>query len=247
MNLDMFSLDGRRALVTGAGRGLGQGVAIALGQAGAHVTLVARTPEQLEETAAQVEHSEVLAGDVLEGASIVERAEASGPIDIVVHCAGTTHRSSAVDFPAEEWERVIAVNLTAPFAISQELGRRQLARGQKGSHIFIASLAANIGLPNMAAYAASKTGLLGVVRALSTEWAGSGIRANAISPGYIPTALNKAVFDDPVRTAQLLARIPAGEFGTPAAIAYPAVFLASDASYYITGQQLVVDGGWMGA
>lgn len=249
-DLSAFSLDGRRALVTGAGRGLGLGMAAGLVAAGARVALTSRSREELEAAVRELGPNAVaVPGDVSRTAQLgdftdeVEEALGGG-IDVVVHAAGVQHREPAEAFSLEEWERVISINLTAPFALSQEIGRRQLERSARGSHIFVGSLSSVLGLPSFVAYNASKSGVLGVIRALSAEWSGRGIRVNGIGPGYIRTKLTEAVFADPVRSAELAARIPIGRFGEPEDMAGAAVFLASDAAAYITGQLLMVDGGW---
>lgn len=253
---EIFSLEGRTAIVTGAGRGIGQAIALGLTSAGARVALVSRSVEQLEETRAIVEErggtAAVVAADlssIHEVVRLIDEAESAlgGPIDIVVHSAGTQHREAALTFPVEAWDRVLQVNLTAPFLLSQELGRRQIAAGRPGSHIFVASLTSILGLPNLVAYNAAKSGLMGVVRALSREWAEFGIRVNGISPGYVETAMTKDLFADPVRRQKLLDRIPTGRFGTVEELAAPTVFLASEGSAYMTGQLLIIDGGWAGA
>lgn len=250
---EYFSLEGRRTMVTGAGRGIGRAIAVGLAQAGASLALTSRNIEQLGETRAMIARdggkSFVVAGDlaISEGIpALVDQAEQAlhGPIDIVVHSAGTQHREAALTFPHEAWEHVLRVNLTAPFLLSQEVGRRQISRGMPGSHIFVASLASVLGLADLVAYTAAKSGLMGVVRALSKEWSGAGIRVNGVSPGYVETAMTKEVFADPEKRQKLLSRIPMERFGTPGELAAPAVFLASDASAYMTGQLLIIDGGW---
>lgn len=253
---DVFSLSGRRAIVTGAGRGIGRAIALGIAAAGARVALVSRTSEQLEETRALIDErggsSEVVTADLSSPEEVVRLTDAAesalgGPIDIVVHSAGTQHRESAVTFPFEAWERVIQVNLSAPFLLSQEIGRRQIEAGRPGNHIFVASLTSILGLPNLVAYNAAKSGLMGLVRGLSREWAVHGIRVNGISPGYVETAMTKDLFADPENRRRLLERIPIGRFGTPDELAAPTVFLASEGSVYMTGQLLIIDGGWAGA
>lgn len=251
--LDQFSLQGRRVLVTGAGRGIGATLAAAFADAGAQVVLVARGKEQLSQTAVTIgAAAHPLAFDVShteEIGELVDCAEAAvgGGIDIVLHAAGVQHRESADHFDAAAWQRVIEVNLSAPFFLSQEIGRRQLKRGTAGSHIFVGSLGTTLGLPNVVAYTASKSGVMGVVRTLSLEWAAKGVRVNAIGPGYVQTELTKAAFDDPERKAAMLSRIPMGRFSSTDDLSGAAVFLASDASRYLTGQLLMVDGGWTAA
>ncbi|WP_287162570.1 SDR family oxidoreductase [Rhodococcus sp. (in: high G+C Gram-positive bacteria)] len=249
-----FCLRGRKALVTGASRGIGKAIAKALAGAGADVVLSSRSVDALNITAAEIERmgrsAAVIAADLSEHSSIsdfVDRAEEGGPIDIVCHAAGAQHREAATTFPLEEWEHVLAVNLTLPFLLSQEIGRRQLERQVPGSHVFVASLTSVLGLPDLVAYNAAKSGLMGVVRALSREWSGQGLRFNAVSPGYVETEMTKDLFADEQKRASLLARIPMGEFGTPEQLGAPAVFLASNASEYMTGQLLIIDGGWAAA
>lgn len=246
-----FSLDGRRALVTGAGRGLGAGIARGLTEAGAKVALVARSEEQLHRTASELgPMAFAVPGDVAgTPAALVDRVESAlgGSVDVVVHAAGVQHRQPAEEFDAVEWERLLSINLTAPFFLSREVGARQLAAGSSGSHIFIGSLASVLSVPGAAAYTASKSGLYGVIRTLSTEWSARGVRVNGVGPGYFRTELTKAVIDDPVRGASILSRIPMGRLGSPEDLAGAVVFLAADAAAYVTGQLLMVDGGWTAA
>jgi NAD(P)-dependent dehydrogenase (short-subunit alcohol dehydrogenase family) len=252
MNTELFSLSGRRAVVTGGGRGLGRAVAAGLAAAGATVAVVSRTAADVKATAEALGQNVVpLAMDVASGdvAPMIDamEAELGGVIDVIVHAAGVQHREPAELFDADEWDRVLRINLTAPFRLSQEVGRRQLADERKGSHIFIGSLTSLLSIPDAAAYTASKSGIYGLVRTLSTEWAGRGIRVNGIGPGYFRTALTETVFADEKRYQQMLDRIPMGRFGNPEELAGTAVFLASDASSYTTGQLLMVDGGWTAA
>lgn len=246
---DLFNLDGRRAVVTGGGRGIGKAIAQALGEAGAQVALVSRTAAQLEQATTEVPGSVAVCADVMDAdpVDLLDRCEQAlgGPVDIIVHAAGFQHREPSVDFPIEQWDRLIKVHLTAPFVISQELGRRQLAAGRPGSHIFIGSL--NIYqtvVPDIPAYSAAKSGVAGVLRAFSLEWSGRGIRCNGIAPGWVITELNRGKFDDQEWASRTISRIPMGRVGQPSEIGSVALFLASDASSYITGQMLVVDGGF---
>lgn len=252
MNNELFSLAGRRAVVTGGGRGLGKAIAAGLAAAGATVVVVSRTAADVESAAGELgANVHPLALDVAGDAAgqMVDAMEkaAGGAIDVVVHAAGVQHRQPAEEFNAEAWERVLRINLTAPFRLSQEIGRRQLASERPGSHIFIGSLSSILSLPDVAAYTASKSGVFGLVRNLITEWSSRGIRANGIGPGYFRTALTEKVFADEVRYQKMLDRIPMGRFGNPEELAGTAVFLASDASSYMTGQLLMVDGGWTAA
>ena len=239
-----FDLAGRRVLLTGGSRGLGRAMGHGLVGAGASVVSVARGSEERSEGELHQFAADV--ADFPRLGQLVNRAEEllEGPVDTVVHAAGIQHRSPAASFPLEEWERLVAVNLTAPFALSQEVGRRQLAASVPGSHVFVASLTSHIGLPNLAAYAATKSGVMGVVRTLAVEWAASGIRVNAIGPGYFRTTLTEALFQDEPARERLYQRIPMRRFGQPEDLCGPVVFLASEASRYVTGQLLMVDGGW---
>lgn len=249
MTASPFSLEGRRALVTGGGRGLGAAMARGLGEAGARVALVARTAGEIEETAATISGSVPLLWDISDPhgmAALTDRAEEllDGPLDIVVHAAGIQHREPAETFPRADWERVLALNVSAPFFLSQEIGRRQLRDSRPGSHIFVGSLMSHLSGPGIVAYTASKSAVFGVIRNLSSEWAARGIRVNGIGPGYIRSRLTEAAFRDPQRAAQIADRIPMGRLGTAEDMAGTVVFLASDASAYITGQLIMVDGGW---
>lgn len=247
---ESFSIVGRRAMVTGGSRGLGRAIATGLIDAGASVALVSRTSAEVEAAAAALgPNAYPIAMDVAVAgreSSVIDEAEKilNGPLDIVVHAAGVQHRQPAEHFDPAEWDRVLRINLTAPFMLSREIGARQLQRGTKGSHIFIGSLTSLLSIPEISAYTASKSGIHGVVRSLSTEWSGRGIRANGIAPGYFRTELTEAVFADTERYQKMLDRIPMRRFGNPEELAGTAVFLASDASSYTTGQLLVVDGGW---
>ncbi|MDO2934681.1 SDR family oxidoreductase [Paeniglutamicibacter sulfureus] len=250
---ESFSLVGRRALVTGGSRGLGRAIAGGLIGAGASVAIVSRTASEVQSAATDLGAAAYpLAMDVAvagQEATVIDQAEnvLGGPLDIVVHAAGVQHRQPAEEFDPAEWERILRINLTAPFMLSREIGARQLRRGTQGSHIFIGSLTSLLSLPDVSAYTASKAGIHGVLRSLSTEWSGRGIRANGIAPGYFRTELTEAVFADTERYQKMLDRIPMGRFGKPEELAGTAVFLASDASSYTTGQLLVVDGGWTAA
>lgn len=251
MNPELFSLKGQIAIVTGGGRGLGKAIAGGLAKAGARVALVSRTRLELEGAAAEIGHGTVAVPADVSDPDRLSRlldtceSELGGTVGIVVHAAGIQHRAAAEDFPIEQWQRILDVNLTAPFFLSQEVARRQLAGSLPGSHIFIGSLTSRIGLAELAAYAATKSGLMGAVRTLSTEWSGRGIRVNGIAPGYFSTEMTRPVFEHPERYESLLGRIPMGRFGDPQELAGAAVFLASSAASYVTGQVITVDGGWL--
>lgn len=247
--VDSLSLAGKRVLVTGGSRGLGLGMARGLREAGAEVVIMSRTAEQVYAAARAISALPFVADANNDPVQIVAEVEEllEGCVDCVVHAAGIQYRASAEAFPAAEWDSILRTNLTAPFRLSQELGRRQLELGVGGSHIFIGSLTSTLSIPGIVAYTASKSAIYGVVRSLSTEWAGRGIRVNGIAPGYFRTNLTEAVFSDPETYANMLRRIPMERFGDPNELAGPAVFLASDAASYITGQLLTVDGGWTAA
>lgn len=248
----MFSLDGKKALVTGAARGLGRAITLALAEAGARVVCADRQLAGTDDTAAAVRAlgrtAWQVAGDLADRAAVTAMAEAAssaaGGIDILVNCGGTIARQAAVDHAFEDWERVLRVNLDATWLLSQHLGREMVARGQ-GKIINIASLLAFSGGITVPGYTASKHAVAGLTKALANEWAGKGVNVNAIAPGYFRTDNTQALQDDPVRSKDITARIPAGRWGEGRDLAGAAVFLASSASDYVHGHVLVVDGGWM--
>ncbi|MGP8251648.1 MAG: 2-dehydro-3-deoxy-D-gluconate 5-dehydrogenase KduD [Terracidiphilus sp.] len=251
MILDRFNLDGKTALVTGSSRGLGAGIAMALAEAGANVAVhgSSRLPEEtLQQLAALGVPTLGLVGDVGDVqvcAMLVEETVARfGAIDILVNNAGTIRRAPAVDHPEEDWETVIAVNLSSVFRLMQHAGRHMLAQGH-GKIINIASMLTFQGGINVPSYAAAKGGVGQLTKAFANEWAGKGVNVNAIAPGYMATDNTAVLQKDPVRSGQILERIPAGRWGMPEDLAGAAVFLASSASDYIHGHILVVDGGWL--
>jgi 2-dehydro-3-deoxy-D-gluconate 5-dehydrogenase len=251
--LDLFRLDGKTALVTGAKRGMGRAMAVALAEAGADIIGVSAT---LEPNNSDVEREVRAIGrqftayacDLSESQAVyglIERLHANHPtIDILVNNAGTILRKPAAEHPDEYWNHVLAVNLNAPFILSREIGKGMLARG-RGKIIFTASLLTFQGGILVPGYAASKGAIGQLTKALANEWAGKGVQVNAIAPGYIETDNTEALRNDPERNAAILARIPAGRWGKPDDVKGPIVFLASDASNYINGEILTVDGGWM--
>ena len=248
----LFSLEGRVALVTGASRGIGKGIAVGLAGAGANLALVARSESTLIEAQEEIQalgvQAEIFPCDLsqTEGISdlVTTVSESYGRIDILVNNAGTTHRDSAVDFPEERWDDVVKMNLKSVWLLSQQVGRSMIQRGS-GKIINIASLLSFSGGIRTLAYAASKGGVAQLTKALANEWASKGVNVNAIAPGYIKTDMTSAILNDPVRVAEFMDRIPAGKFGTPDDMAGAAVFLASEAASYIHGHILTVDGGWM--
>jgi len=246
-----FSLQGKRALVTGSSKGIGSAIAIALAQAGADLVLVGRSAESLEITRLGIEaigkKAELLICDVSSSASIDQAflGIAEMNIDIVVNNAGTISRAPAAETAMQDWTRVIDTNLSSIFQISQACGRGMIARGH-GTIINIASLLSFQGGINVPAYTASKHGVAGVTKALANEWGSKGVTVNAIAPGYISTDNTAPLRADQDRNAAILARIPMGHWGEAEDIASVAVFLASPAARYINGEVLTVDGGWMG-
>ena len=249
--LDLFSLKGKNALVTGSGQGLGSGIAIAFAQAGANVTLhgydVVLDSVVEEIKAAGVKYISRL-GDVCDKAVcemlVNDTVEAFGSIDILVNNAGTIRRAPAAEHSEEFWNTVIDTNLNSVFRLSQLAGRKMLAQGY-GKIINTASLLSFQGGILVPGYAAAKGGVAQLTKALANEWADKGINVNAIAPGYMATDNTTALRADPVRTKAILDRIPMGRWGLPSDLAGAAVFLASEAGSYVQGHVLVVDGGWL--
>jgi 2-deoxy-D-gluconate 3-dehydrogenase len=251
--LDQFKLQGKIALVTGCRRGIGKAMALALAEAGADIIGVSAS---LEKTGSQVEQEVRALGRDFHGYAcdfsnrkalyaFIKKVQADFPtIDILVNNAGTVLRKPAVEYPDEYWDKLIAVNLSAQFILSREIGKRMLERGQ-GKIIFTASLMAFQGGILIPGYAASKGGVSQLAKALANEWAGKGVNVNAIAPGYISTDATEALQNDPQRDSAILARIPAGRWGEPEDLEGAVVFLASSASNYVHGAILTVDGGWM--
>ncbi|HZD51120.1 MAG TPA: SDR family oxidoreductase [Silvibacterium sp.] len=249
--LERFRLDGKVALVTGSASGLGAAIAVALGEAGATVACHGnRRPadETSERIRAFGRESQSFAADLgkPDGAeSLYEAvAAATGVPDVLVNNAGTIYRDAAENYDVQEWMSVLQVNLTSVFRLCQLAGRAMIERRQ-GKIINIASLLSFQGGIRVPAYAASKGGVAQLTKALANEWAGRNVQVNAIAPGYFRTANTSALQQDEMRNRQILERIPAGRWGEPEDIAGAAVFLASAASDYVTGEVLVVDGGWM--
>jgi 2-deoxy-D-gluconate 3-dehydrogenase len=253
MILNAFRLDGKTALVTGASAGLGAAMALALAEAGADVVAHGntRSPAATAEAMRQLgRRAWALTADLSQHEAPQQLFDAAlqctGCIDILVNNAGTLTRARAAEYPAEDWERVLNVNLNAVFRLSQLAGRQMLARGAGGKIINIASLLSFQGGVTVPAYAASKGGVAQLTKALANEWARQRINVNAIAPGYIETDLTEALRLDETRARQLLERIPAGRWGAPQDLAGAVVFLASAAGDYVHGHVLVVDGGWLG-
>lgn len=253
MILDTMHLQGKTALITGAGRGIGRGVAIAYAQAGADVALVSRSTEQLDEVAEEARGLGVRAVSItadIGAPEDIDRAikatvEALGRIDILVNNAGINYRTPTIDFPMEEFDKIIDVNLRGVWYLSQQAAKQMLAQGDGGRIINTTSLASHMGVPGLSAYAASKGGVGMIIKVMAVEWAEAGITVNGVSPGYIATPLTQPLRDDEEKNAWILSRIPMKRWGTPQDMAGIYVFLASDASAYITGQLFPVDGGWL--
>ncbi len=246
-----FRLDGKRALVTGANTGIGQGIALALAEAGAEVVAVGRS--SMAETEALIAKAggtcHALKADLgvaEERQALIEQAVAKfGPLDILVNNAGIIRRANALEFSEQDWDEVMDLNLKAVFFLAQSFAKHVLARGGTGKIINIASLLSFQGGIRVASYTASKGGVAGITRLLACEWAAKGLNVNAIAPGYVVSNNTEALRADPDRNAAILARIPAGRWANPADIGGAAVFLASSAADYIHGTILPVDGGWL--
>ncbi len=247
-----FDLTGETAVVTGASRGIGFAMANALAAAGADIIGVSAT---LPATGSAIEaavtgHGRTFTGiatDFADRAAVQRLADdlADTRVDILVNNAGTIERAPAADHPLDAWDRVLEVNLSSQFVLTQAIARGMLGRG-RGKIIFTASLLSFQGGINVPGYAAAKSGIAGLTRALSNEWAAGGVNVNAIAPGYIATDNTQALRDDADRSAAILSRIPAARWGEAADLAGATVFLASPASDYVSGIVLPVDGGWLG-
>jgi 2-deoxy-D-gluconate 3-dehydrogenase len=245
-----FSLEGRIALVTGASRGIGRGIALALGRAGAAVACAARAVDQATSAAAAIEsaggRARALRLDVTSGqdvaAAVAETEAALGPVDILVNNAGITLDRKSVEVTDEEWDTVIATNLTSMFRLARAVAPGMIARG-RGKIINVGSMYGRLGVPRYAAYCASKAAVDGLTRSLAAEWARHGIQVNCLAPGYMNTDIPRAAMADPTTRERFLAKIPARRLGEPEEAAALAVYLASPASDFMTGQTVYLDGG----
>lgn len=248
---DRFDLTGKTAIVTGAGRGLGQAIAAGLAEAGANLVLVTNRTSA-EDTKAKVEafgrKARIVHVDVADRSKlpliIDEAIESFGGIDILVNNAGIIRRTPAVEHAYSDWQEVLDVNLNSVFVLCQLAGELMIEQGH-GKIINIASMLSYQGGINVPGYTASKHAVAGLTKALANEWASKGIQVNAIAPGYMATDNTEALRNDPTRSRQILDRIPAGRWGSDEDLIGPAVFLASAASNYMNGHVLCVDGGWM--
>jgi 2-deoxy-D-gluconate 3-dehydrogenase len=246
----MFDLTGKAAVVTGANTGIGQGIALALAQAGADVALVGRTAaNETAEKVQQVGRRAAIIGADLSTISpvqdVVDRTLSElGRLDILVNNAGIIRRNDAVDFTEEDWDAVLDTNLKSVFFLCQAAARHMIGQG-RGKIINIASMLSFQGGIRVPSYTASKSGVAGLTKLLANEWAAKGINVNAIAPGYIGTNNTAALQADETRNRSILERIPAGRWGDPSDLGGAAVFLASSASDYVQGHILAVDGGWL--
>jgi len=247
---DWFSLKGRVALVTGASRGIGRAIALALGEAGADVACCARSRDQVEETAAEIRRRGPRAigcgMDVTQAAEIdraVGEIETTlGPVDILVNNAGIIFEKKSVEVTDEEWERVLATNLTSMFRLARRVAPGMIARGA-GKIINIGSMYGALGVPRYAAYCASKAAVEALTRSLGAEWARHGIQVNCLAPGYMNTDIPREAMADEKKRALFLSKVPARRIGEPEEAGPLAVYLASPASNFMTGQTVHLDGG----
>jgi 2-deoxy-D-gluconate 3-dehydrogenase len=251
MILDQFKLDGRVALVTGARRGLGQAMAYALAQAGADVACVSKTGNAdatrtlIETTGRRFLDIQVDLADAAQRRGLVERvAESLGRIDILVNNAGNSTRHPPERYPESDWRELLEIHLNAAFDLSQQAAPLMFARG-RGKVINVGSIMSFEGGLNIPAYAAAKHGIAGLTKALAVAWSGRGINVNCIAPGYFDTDAPLGLRNDPARGPQILERIPCGRWGQPDEIGGLCVFLASDASNYMHGSIVPIDGGWL--
>jgi 2-deoxy-D-gluconate 3-dehydrogenase len=246
-----FSLAGKVAVVTGANTGLGQGIALALAQAGADIVAIGRsvasdTERDVKSVGRKFHfvHADLERSN--ESAQVIARVvEASGQIDILVNNAGLIRRNDALVFTEEDWDAALDVNLKTPFFLAQAAAQAMLKAGRGGKIINIVSMLSFQGGIRTASYTASKSGLAGITRLLANEWAARGINVNAIAPGYFETNNTNALRADEQRNRDILARIPAARWGRPSDLGGAAVFLSSAASDYVHGTILPVDGGWL--
>jgi len=248
----LFSLEGETALVTGASRGLGQAIAIAIAEAGGNVICVSSQRGGAANTEATIRKlgrkTWGLAADLSVRDAVQSLAdgaeEAAGEIGILVNNAGTIRRSAAIDYSLEDWDYVLRTNLDSAFVLSQRIGRSMVSR-RKGKIINVASLLSFSGGITVPAYTASKHAVAGLTKALANEWAKDNVQVNAVAPGYFRTDNTEALRQDAKRSAEILGRIPAGRWGEPSDLTGAVVFLASQARNYVNGHVLVVDGGGM--
>ena len=252
MSASIFDLQGKTAVVIGGTTGIGHALSLGLADAGADVVASARRAEQVEQTAAQIEakgrRTLRRTSDVQDRASLEalrdEVLKAFGKVDILVNCAGITKRAPTIDFPEEDWNRIIDVNLTGTMRGCQVFGEAMLSRGY-GRIVNIASLSTYVGLFEVAAYSASKAAVGALTKVLAVEWSRKGVLVNAIAPGVFRTDLNANLLDSTERGQEFKMRTPIGRFGKTEELVGAAVFLASDAASFVSGEIVVVDGGFL--
>ena len=252
MSTNFFSLEGKIAVVTGGTSGIGRAIAIGLAEAGADVVATGRRQQQVEEAAAEIEargrKSLRQSSDVGDRASLEKLLAATlekfGKVDILVNCAGIIKRTPTLDLSEEEWANILNTNLTGTLRASQIFGRSMLERGY-GRIINIASLNSFVALAEVAAYAASKAGVASLTRSLAVEWSKKGVTVNAIAPGVFRTDINAKLLDSTPRGQELLMRTPMGRFGRTEELVGAAIYLTSDSASFVTGEVLVVDGGFL--
>lgn len=254
MILDQFRLDGKTALVTGARRGIGKALTIALAEAGADIVATSANMEAdggelgpaVEALGRRFRAYACDLGNRADVYGLIEKVKREcAPVDILVNNGGAILRKPAAEHPDEYWDRIIEIDLNAQWVLAREFGRDMLARGA-GKIVFIASLLSFQGGITVPSYAAAKGGVAQLAKALANEWAGRNVQVNAIAPGYIATDVTTSLRNDAVRNPAILARIPAGRWGDPEDLAGAVVYLASPASSYVSGTAITVDGGWMG-
>lgn len=249
--MKLFDLTGKRAMVTGGSRGIGFGMAKALAHAGCEVVIVSRDPVKNQRAAAELRQvnpsASGLAFDFDCTDSIAEWYDGLGGFDILFNNAGIQRRGKAVDIKTDDFNDVMRVNVTAPYILTQSFARERIASGKGGSVIFTASLMCEASRPGTSPYTASKGAVRQLIKALAVDLAPHGIRVNGIGPGYIATEMNRALLDNPEFDSWVKKRTPLGRWGTPDDFAGAALFLASEASRFVTGQIIYVDGGWLAA
>ncbi len=252
MSTQILSLEGKIAVVTGGTSGIGRALSLGLADAGADVIATARRQQQVDETASEIEARGRKAlrqtSDVCDRSTLEELLAATldrfGKVDILVNCAGIIKRTPTLTVPEEEWANILNTNLTGTMRACQVFGKPMLDRGY-GRIVNITSLNCYVALSEVAAYAASKSGVASLTRSLAVEWSRKGVTVNAIAPGVFRTSLNAKLLDSTPRGQELLMRTPMGRFGKTEELVGAAVFLASDAASFVTGQTLVVDGGFL--